>query len=202
MKAIVTGASSGIGRAVCQRLLSENWEVVGLARDFAKSPCDDDRFTAHPVDLADLDRLPKELQGLTAAHPQIDALVCSAGAGRFGDLEQFSYDQIRRLIDLNFTSSAFLARAYLPSLKRTGAGHLLFIGSEAALKGSQKGSIYCAAKFALRGFPRRFAKSAPEPIFASPSSTRAWSSLHFSTGWTFALVRIPTTTSSPKTSPI
>lgn len=152
MKAIVTGASSGIGRAVCQRLLAENWEVVGLARDFAKFPCDDDHFTAHPVDLADLDRLPQELQALTADHPQIDALICSAGAGRFGDLEQFSYDQIRQLVDLDFTSSAFLARAYLPSMKRIGAGHLLFIGSEAALKGSQKGAVYCAAKFALRGF--------------------------------------------------
>ena len=152
MKAIVTGASSGIGRAIGQRLLSANWEVVGLARDFAKCPCDDARFTAHPVDLANLDRLPKELQALTAAHPQIDALICSAGAGRFGDLEQFSYDQIRRLVDLDFTSSAFIARAYLPSMKRNRAGHLLFIGSEAALKGSQKGSIYCAAKFALRGF--------------------------------------------------
>jgi 3-hydroxy acid dehydrogenase / malonic semialdehyde reductase len=152
MKAIVTGASSGIGHAICQRLLSANWEVVGLARDFAKYPCDDARFTAHSVNLADLDRLPKKLQLLTATHPQIDALVCSAGAGRFGDLEQFSYDQIRRLIDLDFTSSAFITRAYLPSMKRAGAGHLLFIGSEAALKGSQKGAVYCAAKFALRGF--------------------------------------------------
>jgi len=152
MKAIVTGASSGIGRAICQRLLSDNWTVVGLARDFAKFPCDDEHFTAHQVDLADLDRLPKEMQALTASHPQIDALICSAGVGRFGDLEQFSYSQIRRLIDLDFTSNAFLSRAYLPSMKRNSAGHLLFIGSEAALKGSQKGAVYCAAKFALRGF--------------------------------------------------
>ncbi len=48
-------------------------------------------------------------------------------------------------------SQAYLAKAYLPLFKKRGTGHLIFIGSEAALKGSRKGAIYCASKFALRG---------------------------------------------------
>ena len=71
--------------------------------------------------------------------------------GRFGTLEQFSYEQIRSLIDLNLTSHVFVARAFLPSLKKAGRGHLIFMGSEAALTGTAQGSLYCAAKFALRG---------------------------------------------------
>ena len=66
-------------------------------------------------------------------------------------LEQFSYEQIRALIDLNFTSHVFVARAFLPVLKKVGRGHLVFMGSEAALAGTAQGSLYCAAKFALRG---------------------------------------------------
>ena len=152
MKAIVTGASSGIGRAITEHLLTDGWEVIGLARDFAKFPCAHQCFTAHPVDLANLDALPATLRKLARNHPEIDALIGCAGQGRFGDLEQFSYGQIRYLIDLDFTSYAFLSRAFLPSMKRVGRGDIVFIGSEAALQGSQKGAVYCAAKFALRGF--------------------------------------------------
>ncbi len=152
MRVLVTGASSGIGRAVCERLLADGHRTIGLARDFGKFPGEDRRFEAHPIDLADLDRLPTQLQNLVAAHPALDALVLNAGVGRFGTLEQFSYGQIRALIDLNLTSHVFVARAFLPTLKKAGRGHLVFIGSEAALAGTAQGSLYCAAKFALRGF--------------------------------------------------
>ncbi len=152
MHVLVTGASSGIGRAVCERLLADGHHAIGIARDFSKFPCADRRFEAHQIDLADLDQLPEHLQTLVAAHPALDALVLNAGVGRFGALEQFSYRQIRALTDLNFTSHVFVARAFLPSLKKAGRGHLVFMGSEAALAGTAQGSLYCAAKFALRGF--------------------------------------------------
>jgi NAD(P)-dependent dehydrogenase (short-subunit alcohol dehydrogenase family) len=152
MKALVTGASSGIGRAICDQLLAGGWEVVGLARDFSRFPCDQARFVRHAVDLEDLDPLPDRLRELAGRHPRLDALICNAGQGRFGMLEEFSYAQIRRLVDLDFTSHAYVVRAFLPLLKRAGSGDIVFMGSEAALRGSQKGAIYCAAKFALRGF--------------------------------------------------
>jgi len=72
--------------------------------------------------------------------------------GQFGSVEEFSYTQIEDLIALNFTSQAFLTRALLPALKRKARSDLIFIGSEAALKGSRKGAVYCASKFAVRGF--------------------------------------------------
>jgi len=56
------------------------------------------------------------------------------------------------LMNLNFTSQVYLTKALLPALKSKANSDLIYIGSEAALKGSRKGSIYCASKFALRGF--------------------------------------------------
>ena len=84
MKILVTGASSGIGRATCQALRAAGHTPVGVARDFGKYPEAD--FATHAIDLADLDGLPGHLQKLVAGHPDLDALVLNAGAGRFGDL--------------------------------------------------------------------------------------------------------------------
>ncbi len=150
-KILITGASSGIGRETCKRLLNDGHQVIGIARDFCKFPYDDDAFTPVTIDLEDVETLPKQLQALAKAESDIDAIICCAGRGQFGSLEEFSYEQIRSLIDLNFISQAFIARAFLPVLKQQQSGTLIFIGSEAALRGSRKGSIYCASKFALRG---------------------------------------------------
>ena len=92
------------------------------------------------------------MKSLVESCAGVEALICCAGRGHFGHLEEFSYAQIRELIDLNFTAQAYLARAFLPHMKRVGRGDLLFMGSEAGLRGSRRGSIYCASKFALRGF--------------------------------------------------
>ena len=70
----------------------------------------------------------------------------------FARAEEFSFSQIQEIMNLNFISQSFLAKGFLPALKRQALADLIFIGSEAALAGSRKGSIYCASKFALRGF--------------------------------------------------
>ncbi len=152
--AIVTGASSGIGMAICHHLLHQGWKIFGLARDFSKagSIVTHSDFNAVPIDLQDLETLPETLNLLIKSIPSINAVIFCAGKGQFGSLEEFSYPQIRELLDINFTSQAYLARTVLPKMKQAKQGDLVFMGSEAALNGSRKGSIYCASKFALRGF--------------------------------------------------
>ncbi|MGD8569680.1 MAG: SDR family NAD(P)-dependent oxidoreductase [Gammaproteobacteria bacterium] len=149
---IVTGASSGIGRAVATRLLEEDFEVIGIARYSRTQPLEHPAFINRPMDLSDIAHLPLQLTQLVDDFPAVSGIVFCAGRGQFGSLEEFSYAQIRELMDLNFISQAYLARAYLPLFKQRKAGHLIFMGSEASLKGSRKGGIYCASKFALRGF--------------------------------------------------
>ncbi len=149
---LVTGASSGIGRAIARNLLQQGHHVIGMSRDSAKFIRQIDNFSPVQLDLSRLNDIPQKIRELEQAFPEIDAVVLCAGRGQFGSVEEFSYAQIEDLMTLNFTSQAFLVKALLPALKRKDHGDLIFIGSEAALKGSRKGAMYCAAKFAVRGF--------------------------------------------------
>jgi len=149
---LITGASSGIGRACARTLLDQGHEVIGVSRDCQKFTQAHPRFSSVQIDFSDLASFPDKIKQLTKQYPVIDGIVFSAGKGQFSSLEEFSFGQIQEIMNLNFVSQSFLAKGFLPSLKRKPLADLIFIGSEAALSGSRKGSIYCASKFALRGF--------------------------------------------------
>ena len=149
---LVTGASSGIGRAIAQNLLQHGHTVIGVSRNCRKFTRQIENFSSVQLDLSQLNDLPQKIRQLQQRFPDIDAVVFSAGMGQFGSVEEFSYSQIEALMTINFTSQVFLTKALLPALKRKANTDLIFIGSEAALKGNRKGAIYCASKFALRGF--------------------------------------------------
>jgi len=148
---LVTGASRGIGLAICRKALNRGCRVIGVSRGIQESSLTDRHLTPVALNLADVDRLPAELRTLRKKFLGVDAIVCNAGFGRFGSLEQFSPGQIRELVDLNLTSQILLAREFIPALKARGSGDLIFMGSEAALSGGGKGAVYSATKFALRG---------------------------------------------------
>lgn len=149
--ALITGVSSGIGKTIALHLLDKSYQVIGLARRADHCGIHSDRYTPINMDLSDLSSLAKRLPALAKQHSDIDALICCAGVGRFGSLEEFAYHQIHSLIDLNFTSQAYVTRALLPNMKQRGRGDIIFLGSEAALSGEKKGALYCASKFAIRG---------------------------------------------------
>lgn len=151
-RVLVTGATSGIGRAIAERLLADGHRVVGIGRDLTKvEDLAGERFRALALDLAVLDALPKHLEQLSRDEPALDALVLNAGQGLFGGLEEHAYRQIRAFFDLNLISHTYLARAFLPALKKQRRGDLIFMGSEAALTAGRRGALYSASKFALRG---------------------------------------------------
>jgi 3-hydroxy acid dehydrogenase/malonic semialdehyde reductase len=149
---LITGASSGIGRAVARLLLQQGYQVIGLCRNKDRFTTEHPRFIPFGLDLSRLPEIEPACTQLHLAHPDLEAVVFAAGYGQFGSLEQFSYPQIESLLTLNLTAQIFMTRALLPKLKRKSHSNLIYIGSEAALKGSRNGSIYCASKFALRGF--------------------------------------------------
>ena len=149
---LVTGASSGIGRAIARQLLNNGHYVIGTSRDCQKFTHNHPRFNALEIDFASLKDITPKVKVIIKEHRTLDCVIFSAGYGKFGSLEQFSLPQIEALMTVNFTSQVFLTRALIAHLKKQGHSQLIYIGSEAALKGSRKGSIYCASKFALRGF--------------------------------------------------
>jgi len=149
---LVTGASKGIGRAISDELCTSGYNVTGIARNFSEKQTELPGFKPYKIDLGDLDKLPARLEEIKSSGFMPSALILNAGMGLFGSLEEYSYQQINSLMNVNFTSHAYITRCFLPVMKRAGLGNIIFIGSDAGLRGSKKGSIYCASKFALRGF--------------------------------------------------
>jgi len=149
---LVTGVSAGIGRAICHTLVARGQRVVGIARQPNLAGIEHELFVPLSMDLQDLDSLPAALSGLAKTYPEISAVVCNAGRGQFGSLEEFSYQNIRALVDLNLTAQMYLARAFIPTLKRHSHSDLILMGSETALWGGRRGAVYSATKAALRGF--------------------------------------------------
>ncbi|MGV6818188.1 MAG: SDR family oxidoreductase [Thiotrichales bacterium] len=150
--ALVTGASKGIGRAISEMLLENGFRVVGLAREFPEVLLSTHKFAAEPVDFSKLPDLPDRLKQVAREHLTPDVLVLNAGIGRFGDLEQFSPAQIQELVNVNLISQILVARQWVGAMKTQRQGRIVIIGSTAGLQGGQKGAVYSATKFGLRGF--------------------------------------------------
>ena len=148
--ALVTGASSGIGLAISQTLLKQQYRVIGLARDFSKVNIDNPLFETHTQDLTDLNGTSDWIKDL-GKKTTIDFFIHSAGSGLFGSIEQFSVRQIDQYLKANLSSALVLAHHIVPAMRRHKAGRIVFIGSESALTAGKKGALYSTAKFGLRG---------------------------------------------------
>ncbi|MBL95312.1 MAG: hypothetical protein CMF70_08425 [Magnetovibrio sp.] len=149
---LITGSSSGIGRAISEHLLELGARVVGIARDHKKFLPNTNMYTPYTVDVTELDELPRFIKKILSNHPNLNGFVANAGYGQFDGLENFSPSQISSYINTNLTSHVIITRLILPVLKTKKQGDIVFIGSEAALSGTKKATLYCATKFALRGF--------------------------------------------------
>ncbi|MDE0308922.1 MAG: SDR family NAD(P)-dependent oxidoreductase [Acidiferrobacterales bacterium] len=153
-KIVVTGTSAGIGLAVARRLLENSHEVIGISRRTSDELNQHfaNRFTQEIIDLSEPVAVQERFPILVKRHADVNAIVFCAGYGRFGSLEEFSYDQIARMVNTNLLSTMYLARAFLPQMKRKLSGKLIFIGSESVLSGGRRGAVYTATKSALDGF--------------------------------------------------
>lgn len=150
-KIIVSGSTSGIGKIVSERLISLGFGVIGLARQHNKFNKMDNYFP-YATDFSDINELSKILHQISMDHPSIHGIICCAGYGIFKELEQFSISQMQNLMNVNFLSQAILIKTFLSILKSESLGKIIIMGSECALEGQKKGTLYCASKFALRGF--------------------------------------------------
>lgn len=157
--AVVTGASSGIGLAVAQHLAREGVAVVMGARraDRLESAAAAIRTAGGRAETvamdvtseADVVRLVARAQEVFG---RLDVMVCNAGFGYYGTVEQTDGDTMRRMMDVNFNGTFYGARAALPVFRRAGRGHLVIVSSIVGRRGIAQMSGYSATKAAQVGF--------------------------------------------------
>ncbi len=148
-KAVVSGASSGIGREICSRLLDLGFSVIGISRSIKDDEFKSCDFRAIRADLSDEASTQKLCQELKSESVYI--LVNCAGVGRFEPHEELSAKSIKDMTFLNLTSAMLLSNALLRSLK-SNAGYLININSIEALRASKFAGVYSATKAGLRAF--------------------------------------------------
>jgi NAD(P)-dependent dehydrogenase (short-subunit alcohol dehydrogenase family) len=163
LRAVVTGAAGGIGRAITLQLIAQGATVHGLdqnadaLRTLAES-APPGSLATHTVDLADrhaVDRLLAEL--LIQLQNRCDILVNNAGYSRLRSIAQTDDGLLDGLFAVNFFAAFRLTRGLLPALRSSGRGAIVNIASELALVGAADYSAYCATKGAMLAWTRALA---------------------------------------------
>ncbi len=138
--ALITGASSGIGKATCDELRQNGYIVFGISKKDGEILCD----------LQDTTLLKTKIQTLLKT-TDIDVLINCAGLGIFKPHEEISMKKIEELIDINLKAPIILTNLCLRSLKKT-KGHIVNISSIEATRNSKFSALYSATKSGLRDF--------------------------------------------------
>ena len=153
---LITGTSSGFGRALAEAVLERGDAVVMTARRtdavvdlVQRHP---DRALAVRVDVTREDDRRACGEAALARFGRIDVLVNNAGRGSLGAAEEFSAQQLREQMDLNFFACAEMIRAVLPSMRERRSGHILNISSIGGRVNIGGFALYGASKFALEGY--------------------------------------------------
>ncbi len=152
-RALVTGASSGIGAATARALNRDGVSVAlaGRDSDALAAIAAETGGPAFAGDLTVADYPARLVAEATAALGGLDIVVSNAGAGWCGPYRDMRPDEIDELIDINLRAPAHLLRAALPDLVAKGRGHLVLVGSIAGLVGVANEVVYSATKAGLGG---------------------------------------------------
>jgi NAD(P)-dependent dehydrogenase (short-subunit alcohol dehydrogenase family) len=144
-RALVTGASSGIGQATAAALVARGYRVIGTSRH--------DRAARDGVEFVRLDLSdPASVEALAATVAEVDVLVNNAGESQSGPLEDLPGEAIRRVFETNVFGAVRLTQLALPGMRARGYGRVVMVGSMVASFPLAYRSSYVASKAAIRGF--------------------------------------------------
>jgi NAD(P)-dependent dehydrogenase (short-subunit alcohol dehydrogenase family) len=159
---LITGVSSGFGRAFAQAALDAGHTVAGTVRDASAR----DAFTAlapgrahaSVLDVTDFDAIAPAVAALREAVGSFDVLVNNAGYGHEGTLEESPLDAMRRQFDVNVFGAVAMIKAVLPGMRERRRGHIVNITSMGGFITMPGIAYYCGSKFALEGISDTLAK--------------------------------------------
>lgn len=156
--ALITGAASGIGRAIALSLASRGCHLAltdvneaGLAETAAMAG-NSVRVSCHRLDVADREAVAAFPRVVRLEHPGVDILVNNAGVALGGNFEDVSEQDFEWLFDINFWGVVRMTRALLPFLKQSSDARIVNLSSLYGLISPPGQAAYSAAKFAVRGF--------------------------------------------------
>jgi NAD(P)-dependent dehydrogenase (short-subunit alcohol dehydrogenase family) len=147
---IVTGAASGLGKAIAAAVEREGGRPVGLDLDPA------DGIESELVDLADTGAAEAATRAVIERHAGLDAVVAAAGTDCCGPLDGIAGADWNRVVQVNLMGTAAVVRAALPALERS-RGRVVTVGSTLGIRGLPDATAYCASKFGIVGFTRALA---------------------------------------------
>jgi len=182
-RAVVTGASSGIGRAIARELARAGARLVLVARrrerlDELAAEITAAGGQAEPVvgDITERAVRQRALETAQSAWGGLDILVNNAGIGAVGLFEEANPERIRRIMEVNFFAPAELIRLALPLLENGNRPLIVNVGSILGHLAIPYSSEYCASKFALQGFSRslraELSRHAIDVLVVSPGTTQ------------------------------
>lgn len=148
--ALVTGATGGLGEAICRALAERGARIVMSGRRAEVLEPLARELGARPVvcDLAEAD----DLRALLAQAGEVDILIANAGVPADGPIGEYAPEQIERALRVNLHAPILAAHALLPGMVGRGHGHLVFMSSLSGKVATPGSALYSATKFGLRGF--------------------------------------------------
>lgn len=151
---VITGASSGIGRALAVEYLQRGWRVGLTARrldrlEQLRAELGSERIVVRSLDVDDLAEVPLGLQALFEELGHVDVVIVNAGINRFSSVGRGDFEIEKSILQTNLLGAMATVNAAAAWFMRQGGGHIVGIASVAALLGVPKQAAYCASKAAL-----------------------------------------------------
>jgi NAD(P)-dependent dehydrogenase (short-subunit alcohol dehydrogenase family) len=157
--AVVTGAGSGIGRALAQQLAEAgsalalaDVDEAGLTQTVQSLTSKDALVSMHVMDVADEASVSAFAEDVRSRHGRVTLLINNAGVSLHGNHDEFSLEDFRWLMNINFWGTVYGVQYFLPMLKREKRAHIVNLSSVFGLIAPAGQIPYAASKFAVRGF--------------------------------------------------
>lgn len=149
--AVVTGASSGLGKAVAELLAAQKVKVFALSRNIAQTDLPSSVIKI-PLNIRDLQNIDEAFTEIDQQTDHIDFLVNCAGRGLVKEFENTTRQEIMDVFGINLKGNIYIAQEVYKRMIPRKSGHIINVISTSGLKGRELETIYCASKWGLRGF--------------------------------------------------